>query len=399
MRKILIPLVALLALTACSGTSSPQPAPTTASETTVPATTPSTLPLDVTTIPTGETVETVVIADGWSVKIAGTALEVLGTDIVAELEPVATATDLAALIEAYPGVLTPLLARMVSPDSAIGCTFAACFDAAGELERSWLLDPATIPGLGESYAAWQIPATLYVARFTAPVDAAARFASSTSGSVPVGAPAALSAAFGVSFSPVTSWASAEPSTPRSVYTSATPATLELSTIPFWNGLASTDPAARGLQAAQLTWMSSPTVGCGVSALCVPAEIESSVTVASTPAPLSVCDASGARAAVNVRDLRIKVSYPHPTHQAGMWNGGGPEFAGRATTSVKFAGTPPLVADEQEIRLVAFYWAGAAGLTQADGSLWQVGFDDPADVSRPVGEVVGRYFPNATWSLC
>lgn len=359
--------------------------------------TPSTTSPEVST-PTGELVETTVLTDGWSVKIAGTTLVVPGTDITVELEPVTT-DRIDGVLETHGSAITALLARMVSPDWAVGCFATFCTDSAGELDHSWMVDPASIPGFGSSYAAWGIPATLYTATFTAPDDAIVRFAGDIGGGVGVDARVVVGSAFGVTFMPSATWASGEPSTPRSMYDADTPVDAGFEQVPFWAGLTVDEPAAVGLGAEQLTWMSSPTVGCGVSALCVPTELDTTVTVTNAIEALSVCDASGGTARVVARDLTIEITYPFPTHQAGMWNGAGPIFEGRSVSSVKFNGMPPLVEGRQQIRLVALYWSGAAGFTQVDGNLYQVGFDPPTEVNRPADDVVAGLFPNDIWSLC
>jgi hypothetical protein len=314
-----------------------------------------------------------VVLDGWSMKNLGAGqlgVSVTPTSPVAPLAfRAADMADVRNLLERAPGLLADAASRMISPASAVHCTSAGCRDAQGAIPLEEFVDPTTIPGLGAEYKGYHITSTLYVSEL--PIDPSMGFYVRLGSSFTQVNGTAMSAVVpdssaGVSTNgyQVNRWLvgvglgqvfSIDPAWRHDVHPELT--SWGLAGVPwtpaggvlgevrgggaFSSGLGANDPAAATLSASQLTYMTSPTTGCGPGVLCVPGVAATSVTVAST-LQRTAC-ASGYPAGV----VDVSATWAHdftaPTNQWGAWGTQPARFPG-TTGSDPFlwTGTPPLV---------------------------------------------------------
>lgn len=372
------------------------------------------------------------LMDGWSVRtLEGTkATYQASADTyrskVAQLPlsftPVSEA-DLGELAATTPDLLTRVMARLVTVDADLSCSAAGCTSAAGPVPVTWLVDPSSIPGYGPSYTGFKLGAGLFQATMVVPEDTAVvtvqapgwspRALHLATKEAPTEGPEAaevappgpdngygrdrylLGAALGQFFPLEPSWLLASDAPAGTKATDSVHRGLankvgkvELAewqaAPPFIGGLSVPVPAAGGLNPSQLTWMSSPSTGCGPGVACVPEKSQSSVSDLKTSL-VKACNAKGAQVAVVVlQDAKWILRLPVPVHQTGAWNGQQPtQFAGAGKGRGLWSGTPPLVGASQRLRVSsAFVLDGdPASLMAVSGRVAQYGFDSEESLNK------------------
>lgn len=349
--------------------------------------------------------------------MAGTTVNVAGTPVT--LRP-ATDDDLDRVAEIAPGALAAVAARMITADTALVCDVDGCRDSAGPLDRNWFLDASTVPGLGESYRAWGVTSTLWIADIDAPegltVDVGfdgttpTPFLPTPSIDViddeggPVIVPGVtqafgedvytVAAAFGQSFPPDAAWVGTDPVSQRAVDVDTQDVVAPAAGL-FWSGLASAVPAAATLDISALTWLSSPTVGCGGLALCIPTIGKADVTVAG--AETVVLCSKDRVLPLAVSDTTVTTTFDRPTSQLGAWGTPETTFDGRPVQAIAWTGTPPLVDGKVKLRVTNFAVMNGSSLVGLNGAVAQFGVDSEEALTRPLNAQVTRWFPG--WTPC
>lgn len=274
-------------------------------------------------LPTSATMN--VYMDGWSMSnIVPSSLKAsndsLSSGAALNWRP-ATLDDIAQLHNEAPGLLTNVAARMISSDAHLKCTTTGCSDSHGAIPDEWFVDATKIPVLGREYKAYGIRSTLWVSEaaqsrttlylhygvgstyllsgfVNSHVDPLARTGSDGYSSNRW----IISSAFGQLFAPQPWWLSSttayQPLSPQpTVGTSGGVLdTLGTGTV-FTGGLGVPDLRASGLNATQLTYMSSPTTGCGAGVLCVPGSASGLHTSVRSTSQSLACSLDGHQAAL------------------------------------------------------------------------------------------------------
>lgn len=378
------------------------------------------------------TVPVTVYVDGWSLSTVGalrwspasTAAEqrvdAAAGDVIA-FAPV-TGDDVADLGARHPQVLTQVAARMVTTDRTLVCGAEGCRRDGGDVDLDWFTDPAAIPALGESYAGYQVGAAVYRAVLDVPVGTAyvrigaegssafyGRVADAdATATVPPGAAEEatgrapgdgiadnvflLAAGLGRVFVPDAAWLGGDADTAAPGTRTAPPTpTGPVTDLPagplFTAGLAAADPASAGLDDSQMTLLTSPSAGCGGYALCVPRTLEAAVSqVSVTQVDTCVAGQADAHAPVVLVDSTWTVTFPQPTHMAGVWDGRtADQLAGYRADGSLFGGAEPvLVSGPQQLRVVqalVYSGPGTGQLVSIQGATGQYGKDDPEFLAR------------------
>lgn len=430
-------LVAALVAIAVSRTGSAPPVASSAPEPTLP---PTTLfnPAD-----PDATVRQAVFLDGWSAATIADRT-VLFDDIeqvyTGAYEPEqlrrvefvpATTAIVEQLAAETPGLLELVAARMITMDPDVTCDAEGCRSASGPIPFDWFTDAAQIPTYGDSYQAWGIESALLVAETEMSVEATSvllrveGFADlEILRALPMDPddpdaidrdpdPSAATRAFGGFeqnryliaaglgrlFVPEPAWLAEEgrhnfKSPALELVPAAGDPVNALGTVseltPFSGGLAGGyhPGLTAALTRSQMTWMTSPTTGCGLGVLCVPATGAATVSDAAT-VPQTVCRADGAPFGTLVlSEATWAIDGTRPFHQTGLWSGVAPDsFEGRPdgveVGPNLWAGRPPLVAGDAVARVqVGWLFYGpveGSRLIDLAGRVAHVGFDEPGTV--------------------
>jgi hypothetical protein len=364
----------------------------------------------VTTVPQGETRNVLVLVDGWSTRILeGSRLWVDIPQVgrrELNLAPL-DAARLGDLRSNHPQALGDIVARLTTAGPLAGCDPNACRDGMGApVTVEQLADPSTLTGTGPVFEAWGIGAAVLAAEFpVGPDTGSVSFSTDLLGWSPAmlsvvdldddsqGSPRpvlVVAAGLGRLFPLSPAFAGPEPFI-GPIDPMPLPATATTTAVPFTAGLSVADPAAQGLDPRWLTYLTSPSTGCGVGVLCLPTEAgdlaKLEIKDRETRA-FCVADTNGARVEIDYLDAIWRVDYPRPTHQAGAWFGFTPQEV--AGDSMLFAGTPSLVSGLVELRVTTARIAGAGGGSQVlRGQVLHLGYDRAESVARPSGEIFDR----------
>lgn len=329
-----------------------------------------------------------VYLDGWSMKsLAGKTVTIAdaegrSTPLRFSAVPLAQIRKLAS---DSPRIVEDALSHLVTPQANVVCSSGGCKSTAGDVDLGLLADLASVPSLGKMYAAWSVREGLYQAPVT--LSGATPYTVTIAGQIgqvigdsrtdPVvtgdnGKKAVagsaegygvgtwlLSHAYGRTFLTNPTWGDASPSQQQwsklpALGSTIPDATLEqidaaAGSLPFISGVGSVSagPTLGRLTASQMTFVSSPVTGCSYLGLCVPGQVDVSVTTeyhATTP----VCANGGSDKFVAVADNVVaSFTLPHLTFVPGAEGKG---YEGGTTAGWK--SRTPLATGSQRVRYVA-----------------------------------------------
>lgn len=335
----------------------------------------------------------VVLMDGWSwASVRGDhpswygQASGTGASAPLDLSPV-SATQVAWLAAHAPDALARVAGRMLTTSSDVRCSTSGCTSANGSVPLRWFSDLASVPGWGPMYAAWGIRSALYVTELAVPAGegslelGATGWASDViplSYGAPLGAgstpPATVDdgwnrdlfltgAGLGRFFTPTPAWSApaAAPAAPwyspvLSAADGALTGPVHQPSPLFDGGLGAPSAASGQLNASELTFLTSPTSGCGL-ALCVPGRAAVRVRGYASR-DLTVCSTqvAGLRETAELETSTWSFTPAHPTSQLSLYDGASPRsFAGASGGgSVLAPGTPAFATGPQRMRVNALY---------------------------------------------
>jgi hypothetical protein len=313
-------------------------------------------------------------------------------------------TVLRQIAAVKPDVLTRLAARMYSADPALTCDTEQCQDSTGEIEYAALVDPTKGKVHGAMYEAWGIRNGAWTA--TIPSETASLWfgaqqlviarSDETPDFTPEGERAtgeviALAISFGNLHPIAPAWLDG-----------ATPTLTEFNSVEvdetgkyahnavpaesFLVGVHSEVPAAANLGASRLTWMTSPTTGCGAGVICVPGVAKSEIETGEVTAEL-VCSETYT-GVLETGTIRVSYVYPEITHQFGIWGDAQPSIVTENGIPL-WKVTPPYVSGP--IELIFMY----AHLYDQNGIYSKVG--EIRDANEAAGGETNVWF--AGWGQC
>jgi len=278
-----------------------------------------------------------IVLDGWS--MAGISRgSVTWSEGSGKQTPVqwvaAEEADVRAIAAVRPDVLTRLAARMYSADPALTCNLEQCQDSTGEIGYGDLVDPTKGKVHGAIYSAWGIRTGAWIAKIPAETAllwfGAQQLFITRETDKPDFAPDVERAA-GEIIALAISFGALHPIAPAWL-DGATPTVTEFGSVDvdetgkyaynavpaesFLVGVHSEVPGAANLGASRLTWMTSPTTGCGAGVLCVPGVAKSEIEAGEVTAEL-VCFETYT-GVLETGTIRVSYVYPQITHQFGIW---------------------------------------------------------------------------------
>lgn len=392
-------------------------------------------------VPAGST-QVILVMDGWSYR-ALSSIQLTYVPVNSNAEPAtgvasknltfspANQSTLNQLLSTTPQLVAGLFSRLATPSSKVTCTTTQCQAGSTQLQLSSLLNPSTIAGFGPEYAGYKITSGVYVASAIIP-NKAAGFAlsgpgyntlqlSASTSSTPVSTdpgqqpiPAdgqngflkgiyPVAAGLGQLFPFTPSWVGSNPvpftsplppnipTGPLSQSQAATNATL------FAAGLSVPVSQASGLNASQLSYMTSPTTGCGPAVACVPQHSSATYTAAPT-SQVSACYAGTKSAtAIILSDSTWSLNYTVPTSQFGSWGGVKPQGYDSATGL--YQGLPPLTTGPQKLRQSAalVYTQVTPQLSAVFGKTAQYAKATAAELTAPFDS--SALSALGSWTIC
>lgn len=328
-----------------------------------------------------------VMVDGWSVVAAGTDIQVRVGDSweTVTLKPL-SASEVANVRRSYPDMLAAVAGRLVNTDHGWTCDEEGCSTLAGTVEDidEMLADPSKIPGYGKVYEAWGVEAGLYGAKVDVLKGAQTVELATEDGfrsrnlvgdeshvrihGLDTNNPVAFaSAGLGVFFEPFPLWAISEegysylrPQVAGEVDVEEAKKLDGAFPAGLYRGLSDTSAAdaLAGLSNGELTYMTSLVTGCGTNVVCAPTVDVDFETVAAQTAEGCVASAWAKEGEdpgsvwVALSDDRLRVTYPHPTVQAGVWGGSSVEDFEGHDPEVRTWGIPPTVEGTVQLRMVS-----------------------------------------------
>jgi len=328
------------------------------------------------------------IIDGWS--MAGVPIDALeiesetGGRRVLELEALDKG-EAAKIAGRRADALTLLAARMYSADPDIGCGASECFDTAGPIPFESLTKPGTGRVHGELYRAWGVETGAWIGRVE---ETEARIwlgenyldvsVEKTEGALgerqkaASGSVIALAISFGNLHPIEAAWLSGAPERePRLFYSTSEPVP-EGSYVPagdFMRGAQRAVPGIENLEATKLTWMTSPTVGCGTGVICIPGAVTPEIKEVSREWH-QVCYGE-TQGWLQTGRIETTHSYAAPTHQFGMWGDETPDIILQNGLAL-WGKTPPYVSGTTKFTTEYAHLYDARGLYDKVGSVWREG---------------------------
>lgn len=278
--------------------------------------------------------------DGWSIAALGSNIvpvRYLGSESETPVTftPL-TAQQIRAATATHPDVVAKYLGRLVTPKPRVECTESGCTADGTAVDPAVLADLSTVPRLGEMYQGAGVQYGLYAARIAVSNRDGLLFfqtpgtsytlvrPASTSGAkvTPEGWPEStpLAYGFGYMFPVDPQWSTDKPV--RASW-SGTPNTTDPDmfyysdySALFMYGLADPYPSTVFMTAPQslLTLLTSPTMACGVVALCIPTNIEPKISAfTASEGDRCLAGAAGAqgRTALLQQDFTAEVTLPYP----------------------------------------------------------------------------------------
>lgn len=344
----------------------------------------------------------VIVVDGWSeASLTRGALRfgemgAARTDWLT-LTP-ADVNAVAALAARDPAAVRSLFARLVTPDPTLRCDPDGCSSEQGSFTWNDLADPSTGPQYGRQFAGWGITDGVFVATIDLD-DAVLQHGSSSvriqrlSDDTGV---RALGYGLGQLFVMEPLWMEGEIR-----YKANDPTgnreSKGINPLSLFRGLGAEVAEAEGLSASLLTWRTSPTIGCGAGALCVPGQVDAAVTDVSEQRHL-VCNGSR-KAAVDLVSVNVDYTYPAPTHQFGLWPSWGNAAVGGR--DILWVFDVPFVEGAQSQRHSLALLYGENGLVDVVGQVKDFNFpggvtdEERTHVYQP--NEIANLFPG--WAAC
>lgn len=394
-----------------NGAQHPDPDSTASATPTAPSTTPPATP---------DSSNIALFIDGWSLQNTGTrgiTYSVLGDnkgDV--EWRP-AGREDIEHLLAVAPGAVEQVLARMVTSDATLRCDTDGCETSSSPVDPDVLLHPSTIPGFGRSYEAYGIKSGLYVAHLpvkqsSEPVvlhtdrDTITLRETSPSPELPdqkhtpkarngyLSGTYIVSAGLGQLFFPHAAWLDDNPQV--SAYYSTAHAVSDVPDgqaadlakrhpdLIAYRGVGQALEAARNWDTTLLSYASSPTTGCGPSALCIPGGDPDVKLLRNKVMHATVTDDEH-EASLVVQDIVLAIDLDGPIHQFGLrddWSRGN---------------TGTLVEGPQTLHFVhAVMYTDKGAIPWASMGLVS---DEHSSASVTLADVLKHISPNSeTWSV-
>lgn len=355
----------------------------------------------------------VVLLDGWSaVGVRNDRFRFSAGDTLRNVTFTPATPELVRLAEERaPGVIERLAARLVSADTELVCDTERCHGRFGDVDVDTLVsDPAHIPGFGSMYEAWGVVHGVWIA--TIPATSGHLFYGNERVLVtnatrdddigndrPRTGVHTIGVGFGKPFHLDPVWLSATPAATerRFAYGAGDPALLaELAADPatFARGLGTGGTAVSQMTAAQLTYRTSPTTGCGVGVVCVPGVADVTVDDVDSGDTFEVCTDSGETATALPVSFTVSVNVPAPVHQFGLWDGRDPDGSIPGSGTL-WATAPPLQEDSFVARYDLIHLVSGDAIVEFGG---RVDGDAVAVDGRLGPEHLGRLF-GGTFRVC
>lgn len=313
-------------------------------------------------------------------------------------------TVLRQIAAVKPDVLTRLAARMYSADPALTCDTEQCQDSTGEIEYAALVDPTKGKVHGAMYEAWGIRNGAWTA--TIPSETASLWfgaqqlviarSDETPDFTPEGERAtgeviALAISFGnlhpiapawlVEATPtITEFNSVEVDASGGYTHSSVPAET------FLRGVHNEVSGAGNLGASRLTWMTSPTTGCGAGVVCIPGAAATEIQ-ADAPNSRLVCS-EGHTGVLETGTVRVSYTYPQIAHQFGIWGDAAPSIITESGVPL-WNTTPPYVSGALELILEYAHLYDQNGIYEKVGQI--------RDASVAAGATPATWFVG--WGQC
>ena len=213
-----------------------------------------------------------------------------------------------------PLIISNALARFYSSAKDLTCSASLCTLGGKEIDLSLLANPSEIPVFGEMYREYGIDSILYKAVINLPVNSdvisvatpSQRAVTLLYGSSSDGSSTTynyISNAFGIAFEPTVLWNKDSDYTPEVKYAFEDTDLKrggELKNSDVFallsKGLAYSSILTNNLNPSLLTYLSSPSTGCGSVAICVPGTLNSKFQIGKTES-YTVCDDQKGKARV------------------------------------------------------------------------------------------------------
>lgn len=377
--------------------------------------------------------------DGWTMRTLA------GLDIIAshgefsqplKFTPL-TADDITQLLLIEPNIVAEALSRMVSGDSSLRCDTSGC-TANGSQFDSALLTQLTLTGsLSDMYQGWNITSGLYRAEVLAERDQMLTISAAGWDSLLLNTKSGsyvptiitdtsetngygrnlwyIAGAWGNFFIPDVRWNDIEAVTydidsdyELSNLDIIDPDDLEsisqkLPSGLFARGLADPVPSEWlvGFNRSELTYLTSPTTGCGPVSLCVPDKLQVKISQTSVSQNLA-CNVDGRYSVAVSVSSDWDITVLAPTHLFGAWNGVLSETFHNSDNYLSvlgYTGTPQMVGGLVSLRQLQTYLIDRRGsIIALDGSRFQIGIESSEKTSTVLD------FDNFSnmflgWSLC
>lgn len=247
------------------------------------------------------TKEVYIITDKWSLlNLPNTDLKINVGGFTSTLvfNPL-TADEYENLLKVDPSVISKAMGRFYSSNKSLTCSVIACTIEKKNIDPAILATPSSIPGFGEMYSAYGIDSILYQAKVKIPVNSdmatiIGNNLKSTSvifGSTDDGSSTAyqyVGNAFGNIYSVSVAWNADSDFIPEARFYTDSSGKLSIGDPIISDklygvlakGLGSSNPLLYNLNSSQMTYLTSPTTGCGAITICIPGIVTSNLKIGS-----------------------------------------------------------------------------------------------------------------------
>lgn len=342
--------------------------------------------------------------DAWGLELLKnneiTASSEDGSDLGPVTFTVLTDEELKLLVTQQPKLVTSMLSNLYSPDSRLACNNSKCLIGDKEVDVTSLLDLSTIPVFGEVYKENGIDSGIYKASVKIPEQDLGVYLEAENYSPyffnlidfnetgdnlysPLDQNSEsfyISAGLGRIFPVSPAWSTSS-KLPLARWHSRIPSsvgeesikTLEemYSTDPFTKGIGSvyTDTSA-GLTPHQLTYLTSPVSGCGLSTLCTINDVTVNRVELVTDSGL-VCSVDGEKLLLVSTFSKWKTTLPSKTHVLGFWGVDQDPLtftnAPNYQSVLGYLGEPPLVEGPLEFYNLNLYLLDQNGIVEIEAA--------------------------------
>ena len=287
--------------------------------------------------------------DSWSLLNSATSeLNIISSDKTASLSqtfrPVEK-DDIYSFLEDSPKQIENILARFYSPSSEIKCSKKECQVDGSTIDLiKTILEPSSIPGLGQEYKDYLTSPLLLVLKVKVPTSKNSYLVSigktaptniylpyldssdpgATTGPLPLNGYNSssyyISSAYGRTFSPLPLWVGSEPYRYSIEMLEKSEAILaDKNYIPFLGGLGNIKDQKYviTLSNSLLTYISSPSTGCGFEAICIPGLINNKIKI-NNYSTVQVCDPSGNKGSLAMYRGTYELDLKKSTFLSGLY---------------------------------------------------------------------------------